>query len=125
MSDSRPGWQAAQRQAASELAVHRFHAEWRLRDDDPGWHGCSCGWEGYWIDWQPHVAERVIAAVYGPLVEALTTQLTEQLTRLETPPGRSSGDTYSRGYVAGVRSVRNGLRLAAGLATPKETRDGS
>lgn len=36
------------------------------KPDDPGWHPCSCGWEGYWCDWQPHVAEQIVAALPAP-----------------------------------------------------------
>lgn len=27
------------------------------RPTDPGWHPCSCGWEGYWSSFEPHVAD--------------------------------------------------------------------
>lgn len=55
------------------------------KPDDPGWHVCSCGWEGYWCDWQPHVAEQIIVAL-GPLLEAagkLAASVADELTRCE------------------------------------------
>ena len=30
---------------------------------DPGWHPCSCGWEGYWSEFHPHVADHLRAVV--------------------------------------------------------------
>jgi hypothetical protein len=33
---------------------------------DPGWHACSCGWEGYWCDYQPHVAQQITGALDAP-----------------------------------------------------------
>lgn len=29
------------------------------RPEDPGWHTCRCGWEGYWVDFHPHVADHL------------------------------------------------------------------
>ena len=34
------------------------------KPDDPGWHACTCGdWEGYWSDFEPHVADHLRALV--------------------------------------------------------------
>lgn len=33
------------------------------RPTDPGWHTCRCGWEGYWIDFHPHVADHLRGVV--------------------------------------------------------------
>jgi hypothetical protein len=33
------------------------------KPDDPGWHACSCGWEGYWSAFHPHVADHLRAVV--------------------------------------------------------------
>lgn len=33
------------------------------RPEDPGWHTCRCGWEGYWIDFHPHVADHLRGVV--------------------------------------------------------------
>jgi hypothetical protein len=30
------------------------------RPGDPGWNVCDCGWEGYWCNFQPHVAEELV-----------------------------------------------------------------
>jgi hypothetical protein len=55
----------AYRAVLVELRGHRYDTSDRAsKPHDPGWHACSCGWEGYWCDWQPHVAEQ-IAAVLG------------------------------------------------------------
>ena len=43
-----------------ELRKHYYDIRLKgSKPDDPGWHECSCGWEGYWCSWQPHVAERI------------------------------------------------------------------
>lgn len=45
-----------------ELSKHYF--DYNLsgaKPDDPGWHQCTCGlWEGYWVDYDPHVAAAVV-----------------------------------------------------------------
>lgn len=46
------------------IRAHHYHYSNKgSKPDDPGWHVCSCGWEGYWCDWQPHVAERITEAL--------------------------------------------------------------
>lgn len=46
----------------STLRQHRYDIHDRAsKPTDPGWHACSCGWEGYWSDWHPHVADRIRA----------------------------------------------------------------
>lgn len=46
------------------LREHRYdYRDKGAKPDDPGWHRCSCGWEGYWSGWQPHVAENVTQTV--------------------------------------------------------------
>lgn len=54
------------------------------KPDDPGWHACRCGWEGYWCDYQPHVAERITIAL-----DALRSQPTSTpgSPRNDTQPG--------------------------------------
>lgn len=48
-----------------ELRLHYYdHREkGSERPSDPGWHVCRCGWQGYWSDYDPHVAQRVAAAL--------------------------------------------------------------
>lgn len=29
----------------------------------PGWHHCTCGWEGYWSGFHPHVTDHLRAVV--------------------------------------------------------------
>ena len=29
----------------------------------PGWNSCSCGWQGYWSQFNPHVADCVVEAL--------------------------------------------------------------
>lgn len=49
-----------------ELRKHYYDTRTRgSKPDDPGWHPCTCGWEGYWCDWQPHVAEKITATLPG------------------------------------------------------------
>lgn len=50
------------------------------KPDDPGWHSCRCGWQGYWCDYEPHVAERIVGALRESafLVEKGSTQAGEQ-----------------------------------------------
>lgn len=47
----------------TELRGHLYYRGKGSKPDDPGWHACSCGWEGYWCDYQPHVAEVIDAAL--------------------------------------------------------------
>lgn len=35
--------------------VYRYDAP-TSRPDNPGWNACSCGWEGYWCEFHPHLA---------------------------------------------------------------------
>lgn len=44
---------------------HRYESRNRgtQRLNDPGWHPCSCGWEGYWHGFEPHVADELRALV--------------------------------------------------------------
>lgn len=42
------------------ISGHRYEDRTRTttKPDDPGWHACRCGeWEGYWSDYNHHVAE--------------------------------------------------------------------
>lgn len=50
------------------IRAHRFetHRRGNDRPEDPGWHPCRCGWEGYWSDFEPHVATHVAEAVLAP-----------------------------------------------------------
>jgi hypothetical protein len=49
------------------LNSHRYEYDLKgARPDDPGWHECSCGWEGYWHGFNDHVANELRAAVTGP-----------------------------------------------------------
>lgn len=47
-----------------ELRSHLYDTRTRgSKPEDPGWHACSCGWEGYWVEWQPHVAHEITRAL--------------------------------------------------------------
>lgn len=53
-------------------ALRAHHYDYRDKGEkptDPGWHRCSCGWEGYWCDYQPHVAEQIVTAL-SPAADA-------------------------------------------------------
>jgi len=47
------------------VCSHRYETRNRgsQRPSDPGWHCCSCGWEGYWSAFEPHVADELRALV--------------------------------------------------------------
>lgn len=70
---------AQARRSATEWMVldmlRRHHYDTRDRGgkpDDPGWHVCSCGWGGYWSDFHPHLAERIVKALGDwPAIERL------------------------------------------------------
>jgi hypothetical protein len=49
----------------TELRRHRYDYGGKgTKPADPGWHVCACeAWEGYWCDYQPHVAEQVDTAL--------------------------------------------------------------
>jgi hypothetical protein len=57
--------ESSYRSVLTELRRHHYDLSDRgSKPDDPGWHRCDpCGWEGYWCDWQPHVAEHIVAAL--------------------------------------------------------------
>lgn len=49
------------------LSQHQYDIRRRgSKPEDPGWHECSCGWEGYWSDFHPHVADHLRARVIPP-----------------------------------------------------------
>lgn len=51
------------------LRAHRYDTRTRgTKPSDPGWHPCSCGWEGYWSSFEPHVADqlRSVVVAAGP-----------------------------------------------------------
>lgn len=57
-----PSWLQPEWAVLDTLRAHRYDiADRGSKPDDPGWHVCSCGWEGYWCDFQPHIAERIVA----------------------------------------------------------------
>ncbi|MCT7373219.1 hypothetical protein A7R75_29955 [Mycolicibacterium llatzerense] len=31
----------------------------RTKLDDPGWNRCTCGWQGYWCEFHPHVTDQL------------------------------------------------------------------
>lgn len=43
--------------------IYNSHLIGAERPDDPGWHPCRCGWEGYYSDFHPHVADYLRATV--------------------------------------------------------------
>lgn len=49
------------------LNAHRYGYErTATKPDDPGWHACTCGWEGYWSAFHNHVANHLRARVIPP-----------------------------------------------------------
>lgn len=60
-----PGWHRDIGYALQdEVRAHRYDYSTKgSKPDDPGWHACRCGWEGYWCDFEPHVADQLRALV--------------------------------------------------------------
>lgn len=59
------------------LGEHRYLDVQRgSKQDDPGWHPCTCGWEGYWSAFHPHVADhlRMSVAAAGLLAAPSATE---------------------------------------------------
>jgi len=65
MSDPVQPWLEPTWLVLEELRRHRYDlANKGSKPTDPGWHACSCGaWEGYWCDYQPHVAEQIVGVL--------------------------------------------------------------
>jgi hypothetical protein len=48
----------------SEMGRHYYDTRSKgAKPDDPGWHACRCGWEGYWSGYDSHVADHLRALV--------------------------------------------------------------
>ena len=46
------------------LGAHRYDYRTKgAKPDDPGWHACTCGWEGYWCEFEPHLAQEALDAL--------------------------------------------------------------
>ena len=60
-----PGWFRDIGYALQDvLTAHRYDYKRKgSKPDDPGWHECTCGWEGYWSSFHPHVADHLRACV--------------------------------------------------------------
>ena len=50
------GWQLQ-----DVLTAHHYRSDrpGTEKVGDPGWHPCTCGWEGYWSAFKPHVADHL------------------------------------------------------------------
>lgn len=44
-------------------AHHYDYSGHGSRPDDPGWHPCDCGWEGYWTGYEEHVIDHLRSVV--------------------------------------------------------------
>lgn len=54
------------------LRDHRYQAHIpSMKHGDPGWHACTCGWEGYWSEFDGHVANYLRAAVASRMENVL------------------------------------------------------
>jgi hypothetical protein len=62
-----PGWyEDIGYQLQDVIRGHRYeYGRKGSKPADPGWHECSCGWEGYWSAFEPHVADHLRAALEG------------------------------------------------------------
>lgn len=46
------------------MLAHRYDYQNKgSKPEDPGWHQCTCPWEGYWFDYIPHVAHEQFIAL--------------------------------------------------------------
>ncbi len=60
-SNRAPGWTHDIGYALQDvMRAHRYELQEKgSKPDDPGWHPCTCGWEGYWSSFEPHVADEL------------------------------------------------------------------
>lgn len=66
-----PGWTKDPGYLAqNELDRHSYLlSDKGTKPDDPGWHTCRCGgWEGYWTQFHPHVADHIRSALLSATV---------------------------------------------------------
>lgn len=92
-----PGWTRDIGYALGDvLDRHRYDTRSRAsKPDDPGWHPCSCGWEGYWSAFHDHVADHLRQVVlrhpqtnrikHGPVEESSTGQAKAQRADCDDP----------------------------------------
>lgn len=67
-----PGWQQDIGYSLQKvLDQHTYEYSKPPTIREPGLHPCKCGWEGYWPDFQPHVADMLRAVVQARADEAL------------------------------------------------------
>lgn len=52
------GWQRDVGYALQDVLRSHVYQDWKHRAR-VGWHACTCGWEGYWPDFHPHVADHL------------------------------------------------------------------
>lgn len=85
-----PDWQHdVGYQLQDVLRAHRYDYDRKgSKPDDPGWHACTCGWEGYWSSFHPHVADHLRAAVAA------------------TTPRRERERIWQQGYQEGVADTK-------------------
>lgn len=57
-----PGWQHDIGYRLQRVLTRHTYLHGNLRSE-VGWHPCVCGWEGYWSDFEPHVADFLRAEV--------------------------------------------------------------
>lgn len=49
------------------LGAHRYDYNIPTsKTDSPGWNACTCGWEGYWSEFHPHVTEQMLKSLNLP-----------------------------------------------------------
>lgn len=68
---------------AEALRAHYYDIRDRgSKPEDPGWHVCTCGWEGYWIDWHTHVAD-ILEPVADARLSAVEAERDAALAKIE------------------------------------------
>ena len=70
--------------------VWRSDVDGDLRVGDPGWHACSCGLQGYWSDFHPHLAAELAVVVGWGVDEAGRADLRARLRQRSSALNRTS-----------------------------------
>ena len=104
--------------------IYRTDRQGNERPDDPGWHPCTCGWEGYWSDYQPHVASHVTSDALGDTGTEYDPEMSEEwgVRHTEPLPAPDALGRTSRTRVTVVSTFAVAERLS-GMRIPVRGKD--